>query len=169
MTKTRIAAVCATLLLAACGGASAPSPANRSEAARSGNEALSGANAASPAPPTQSASARAGIVVPATSELAAAMHGISDPQLAAQVAPDGNYDAAECVVHLGQAGPVPAGQRPVLDRASAAWRASLVHELGEAGAAQMIGSSVSMLESTPPALRMAAIAWCVDHVPAPTS
>lgn len=166
MTNIRMAACCATLLLAACGGAAPGPAANRAEAPRGGNEAIAGANAVSPAPAAQTESAQIGIVVPPASELAAAMRGIGDPQLAAQVAPDGDYDAAECVVHIGQAGPVTANQQPVLDRVASAWRASLVHELGETGAAQMIGSSVNMLEPTPPALRMAAIAWCIDHVPA---
>jgi hypothetical protein len=116
------------------------------------------ANAATPASANRGPAARAGILVPPASELASAMRGVTDPQLAAQVAPDGDYDAAECVVHLGHIGAVPASQQPVLDRAAAAWRSDLVRELGETGAAQMIGSSVNMLEPTPPALRMAAIA-----------
>jgi len=159
------------LLLAACSGAGAPdSSANNANAEREVNAQVGGnaaatANASTHVTTNHGPAAQAGIVVPPASELAAAMRGIADPQLAAQVAPDGDYDAAECVVHLGHTAAVSASQQPVLGRAAASWRASLVRELGEGGAAQMIGSSVNMLEPTPPALRMAAIAWCIDHAP----
>ncbi len=152
----RSAALSTALLLAACG---APTPVNT-------DNAVAPANVAEPAPPANAtAAAPIGIAAPPAAELQAAMNSISDPQLAAQVAPDGAYEAAECVVHIGQFEPVPAGQEAALTRASAAWRASIVRELGETGAAQMIGSSVNPLQPTPPALRQAAVAWCLANAP----
>lgn len=151
------------MLLAAC-GASTPA-ANTGNAVGTDN-ATGPANAAGPAPAVNAAAAAAtGIETPPAAELQAAMNGITDPQLAAQVAPDGAYEAAECVVHIGQFERVPAGQEAVLTRAAAAWRAAVVRELGETSAAQLIGSSVNPLQPTPPPLRQAAVAWCVANAP----
>ena len=110
--------------------------------------------------------AAGGLTVPSPDELQAALAGIDDPQLRQQVAPDGSYDAADCVVHIGQMDPVPVGQQEALDNASDAWRRGLARELGgETEANQMIGSSVNMLQPTPAPLRQAAVAWCVDNAP----
>ena len=157
----RSALLSAVMLLAAC-GASTP-PANTVNAVETAGPAAP-ANAAGPAP-AAIATATTGIETPPAAELQAAMNSISDPQLAAQVAPDGDYDAAECVVHIGQFEPVPAAQEAALTRATAAWRARVVRELGETGAAQMIGSSVNPLQPTPPALRRAAVVWCLANAP----
>ena len=110
--------------------------------------------------------AAGGLIVPPRDELQAALAGIDDPQLRQQVAPDGSYDAADCVVHIGQMDPVPVGQQEALDNASDAWRRGLARELGgETEANQMIGSSANMLQPTPAPLRQAAVAWCVDNAP----
>lgn len=154
----RITLLAAAMLLAAC-GARAPAP--------SANES----NATAPVPATAPAAAAngstaaTGIETPPAAELQTALNSITDPQLAAQVAPDGAYDAADCVVHIGQFEPVPARQEAALAAAAAAWRASVVRELGEDGAAQLIGSSVNPLQPTPAALRRAAVAWCVANAP----
>lgn len=155
----RYATLPAALLLAACAGSTPP--ANQANSA----DAVMPANVSEPAPAANVAAAPAGIEAPPAAELQAAMNSISDPQLAAQVAPDGDYDAAECVVHIGQFEPAPASLEPALTRAAAAWRARVVRELGETSAAQLIGSSVNPLQPTPPALRQAAVAWCLANAP----
>jgi hypothetical protein len=157
---SRLAILAATTFLAGCAsGAPSANIGNEAQA-----DAIQGAPANSAA--ANSAAAAAGAIqVPTAAELRAAMATITDEQLAAQVAPDGDYDAAECVVHIALLEPVPAGLEQALDRAGAAWRARVVRELGEEGAAQMIGSSVNPLTPTPPALRQAAAAWCLANAP----
>jgi hypothetical protein len=170
--KTSLAAL-AAFCLASCGGGAGP--ANESAASRNAGNAGNGATIA--AAPAGNASAGSGrqeraaansiIETPPRAELETALRTIEDPQLAAQVAPDGSYEGTECVVHLGQIEPVPAGAEPALERAIAAWRRAVIRELGgENEANQMIGSSVNMLAPTPPALRRAAVAWCLANAPA---
>jgi hypothetical protein len=112
------------------------------------------------------ATSPAAIPMPPCRLLESALRSIEDPLLAAEVSPGRDYGAADCVVHLGLYRPLAtAEQRAAIDRASAAWRASLVREMGEIDAQQMIGSSVNPLIPTPPPLRQAAAAWCVANAP----
>ena len=148
MMVIRICTLAMSVCLAGCDGAS-------------GGEVRTGQPAGEGADLTE-----VGLTVPSPDELQAALAGIDDPQLRQQVAPDGSYDAADCVVHIGQMDPVPVGQQEALDNASDAWRRGLARELGgETEANQMIGSSVNMLQPTPVPLRQAAVAWCVDNAP----
>ena len=113
-----------------------------------------------------SAKSSALIPTPPSDVIDSALRTIDDPALAAQVRPGHGYGAADCVVHLGLYRPLATSeQRRVLDGASVAWRASLVEELGETGAQQMIGSSVNPLIPTPLPLRQAAAAWCALNAP----
>jgi len=89
-----------------------------------------------------------------------------NPQLAAQLRPGRRFEPEECVVLLGlYRDSATEGQHAAIDNAGHAWRARLVRRLGEAGARQMIGSSVNPLAPTPPLLRQAASSWCVTHAP----
>ena len=161
MMVIRICTLAMSVCLAGCDGAS-------------GGEVRAGQPAEAPPAAADSVAApgegadltEVGLTVPSPDELQAALAGIDDPQLRQQVAPDGSYDAADCVVHIGQMDPVPVGQQEALDNASDAWRRGLARELGgETEANQMIGSSVNMLQPTPVPLRQAAVAWCVDNAP----
>ena len=111
--------------------------------------------------------AEAAIPTPPRHVLESALRSINDPQLAAQVRPDQAYGAADCVVHLGLYRPSASAEPLIaINRASKAWRSSLVSEMGENFAAQMIGSTVNPLEPTPAPLRQAAAAWCLANAPA---
>jgi hypothetical protein len=121
---------------------------------------------------TAAAAAAAGaapiIATPPHAVLESAWHAIADPQLAAQLRPEGPFGAADCVVHLGVwRKHATARQRAAINRAAKAWRAALAREFeGDKQAAdQMIASSVNPLAGTPPPLRQAAAAWCVAHAP----
>jgi hypothetical protein len=106
------------------------------------------------------------IPTPPHDVLERALASIHDPLLARQVRPDQEYDAADCIVFLGLYRPTAtAEQRKAIDRASKAWRGSLVRNMGETDAQQMIGSSVNPLTPTPAPLRQAAAAWCVANAP----
>jgi hypothetical protein len=108
------------------------------------------------------------IPIPTPEVLAEAWAGIADPQLAAQLRPEGPFAPADCVVHLGIYRPLASPkQRIAIDRAGKAWRAAVVREFegSETEAAQMIASSVNPLADTPPVLRQAAAAWCVANAP----
>jgi hypothetical protein len=123
------------------------------------NRAFEGATIADPA------AHALGLATYRDGALEAAMDGISDPQHAAQVAPDGDYDGADCIVHIGQLSHVPPERQASLAAASAAWRRSLVRAHGAEGAAQLIGSTVNMLAPTPTVLREAAVVWCIANAP----
>ena len=113
-----------------------------------------------------SENASAVIPTPPSDVIECALRSIDDPILAAQVRPGNGYGAADCVVHLGLYRRVATDeQRSAINRASEAWRTSLVKELGETEAQQMIGSSVNPLIPTPPPLRKAAAAWCALNAP----
>jgi hypothetical protein len=108
------------------------------------------------------------IPTPPRAVLERAWHGIEDPQLAAQLPPNGPFAPADCVVHLRKwRAQGNARQQAAIDRAAKAWRAALVREGDgdQAYADQMIASSVNPLAATPPPLRQAAAAWCVAHAP----
>ncbi|TMJ19207.1 MAG: hypothetical protein E6G92_05235 [Alphaproteobacteria bacterium] len=106
------------------------------------------------------------IPAPPSAAIERAWRSIDDPQLAAQLRPGRRLEPEECVVLLGLYRPsATRRQRSAVDHAGDAWRARLVRRLGEAGARQMIGSSVNPLAPTPPPLRQAAASWCVAHAP----
>lgn len=109
------------------------------------------------------------IPTPSHTVLERAWRSIGDPQLAAQLRPEGPFAPAACVVHLGVwRAHATAAQRVAIDRASDAWRSAVRAEFGgsEIEAQQMIASSVNPLADTPAPLRQAAAAWCVAHAPA---
>jgi hypothetical protein len=81
--------------------------------------------------------------------------------------------AGECIVYLSlslQANATPEGyDAPIMQQASDQWRASLEvdAELSEEEIAQLVGSSVNALTTTPEAQRDAASAWCVANAAEP--
>lgn len=178
MTSRRIAPVLLALALGACGSSDNRAQTANTQAASATPMSNATVPAARPGgagqttdtrPRTTAADDKTDIIpTPPREVLERAWRGIDDPQLAAQLRPDGPFGPADCVVHMGvwreQAN---ARQRAAIDRAAKAWRAALVREYegDEQSADQMIGSSVNPLADTPPPLRQAAAAWCVAHAP----
>lgn len=129
------------------------------------------ANQAAPAP--ANATTPVNVAVPAAPAAPAA------PATAAAALPPGfpgsdqSAIGANCVVYLGfagEAGARPGGHdAPILEQAAGQWRAGLmtIGGMSEQEVAQLVGSSVNPLMSTPAAQRDAAAAWCVQNAPEP--
>jgi flagellar hook-length control protein FliK len=141
-------------------------------ASRSDNKANGQAGAATNTPaPAANAASTPNAAAPVTANSAAPAASTAQASFPENFPGDNLLErGSECIVYLGIA--TAAGARPggrdatIMEQAANQWEAALVHgNVPENEWRQLVGSSVNVLSSTPPAQRDAAANWCVENAP----